>query len=156
MARMVAWAMVRITFAVMLLAGMTSPAAAASSLPYVDGSVSRPLVPVTSFASLPAPGPQRRPDRTTTENLVPPCRGRDHLRPRRAGTYRAQARRRRAIGIHGGTRPRARRRPRGRDARGASLRQPQLVVRQLHAVRWQRELRGFARGRRLRCPLARC
>jgi len=51
MARMVAWAMVRITFAVMLLAGMTSPAAAASSLPYVEGSLSRPLVPVTSFTS---------------------------------------------------------------------------------------------------------
>src|SRR5947208_15687571 len=51
MARMVAWAMVRIIFAVMLLAGMTSPAAAASSLPYVERSLTRPLVPVTSFMS---------------------------------------------------------------------------------------------------------
>src|SRR5438034_11754681 len=51
MARMVAWTMVRIIFAVMLLAGMTSPAAAASSLPYVERSLSRPLGPVTSFTS---------------------------------------------------------------------------------------------------------
>ena len=51
MARMVAWAMVRIAFAALLLAGVSSPAAAATSLPDVEGSISRPLVPVTSFMS---------------------------------------------------------------------------------------------------------
>ncbi len=51
MARMVASTIIRIGFAIVLLAGMSSPAAAANSLPYVEGSVSRPLVPVTSFTS---------------------------------------------------------------------------------------------------------
>ena len=51
MARMVAWGVVRVAFAVMLLAGMSSPAGAASSSPYVEGPPSRPLVPVTSFMS---------------------------------------------------------------------------------------------------------
>ena len=48
---MVVPAMVRIAFAVMLLVGMSSPAAATTSLPYAEGSLSRPLVPVTSFTS---------------------------------------------------------------------------------------------------------
>jgi len=51
MARMVALCIIRIIFAVTLLAGMSSPAAAASSLPDVEGSLSRPVVPVTSFTS---------------------------------------------------------------------------------------------------------